>query len=259
MSIIFKGGVKDVSVPTGQKIAINCENGTAIVYYSTSPASPDTFYESSRVTNGSSTLGTFTSDRVIRIEAKGDNVTYDVAVTPAVLSINHNDLEGLDGGTTDEYYHLTSSKYAYANAMDQSVATTVSPTFSGMVSTGDIYNTAWTDYGGTSTVTGWSSTSTKVINYKRVGNLVFVGFYINGTSDSVNTSFTLPITSSNTSIDFGGAMETAYDNSVNLTVATRVSMDPNGTLVAMYTDMATGVWTASGTKIVRGSFWYEAA
>lgn len=118
MGIIFNGGSKDIYVPQGQKIAINCENGTAIVYYSTSPNSPDLFYEQTRITNSTSTLGTFVNDRIIRVEAYGDSVTYDVAVSPAPLPIDHNDLMSLQGGTTDEYYHLTSNEYIDFQSMN---------------------------------------------------------------------------------------------------------------------------------------------
>ena len=45
--------------------------------------------------------------------------------------VTHNNLPGLQGGTATERYHLNSAPYAYANVMNQTVATTASPTFAG--------------------------------------------------------------------------------------------------------------------------------
>lgn len=47
-------------------------------------------------------------------------------------SFNHNDLNMIQGGTTDEYYHLTATEHGYIN---QDVKTTASPTFNQIIST----------------------------------------------------------------------------------------------------------------------------
>src|SRR3990167_5861782 len=52
----------------------------------------------------------------------------------------------------------------------------------------------WADYGGTSTITGWSSFTNQKIFYTKVGKLVFVAFDLNGTSNATTVSFTLPYT-----------------------------------------------------------------
>ena len=113
---------------------------------------------------------------------------------------------------------------------------------------------AWTNYGATSTVVGWSSTTQKVIYYKKVGKLVFVTFAISGTSDSASTSFTLPYAVSNLvqidlvirAVDSGsyiyGLMEIGASSVANF-----------------YTTLAGVAWTASGTKTIIGQFWYESA
>jgi len=44
----------------------------------------------------------------------------------------HNELAGLQGGTSDEYYHLTQSAYNNLYQQDQEVLTTSSPTFAGI-------------------------------------------------------------------------------------------------------------------------------
>jgi len=60
------------------------------------------------------TLNSLTGDLTI---AAGDNVGVSVAGTTITISANegitnHNDLSGLQGGTTNEYYHWTASDYA---------------------------------------------------------------------------------------------------------------------------------------------------
>ena len=48
----------------------------------------------------------------------------------------HNDLSGLQGGTTSEYYHLTSSAYNHLKNQDQEVLTSSTPTFSSLIING---------------------------------------------------------------------------------------------------------------------------
>lgn len=61
---------------------------------------------------------------------KWDGTPKELMVDLAALAVNHNtDLTGLQGGGATERYHLNAAPYAYANAMDQDVDTTASPTF----------------------------------------------------------------------------------------------------------------------------------
>jgi hypothetical protein len=48
------------------------------------------------------------------------------------------------------------------------------------------------DYFATSTKVGWSAYTASNLSYMRVGNLLHVFFYIDGTSNSATTSVTLP-------------------------------------------------------------------
>lgn len=132
-----------------------------------------------------------------------------------------------------------------------------------VLSAGDIYTTAWTDYTATSTIVGWSSFTAgrKFIMYKKVGKLIFVSFHLEGTSDAVTTTFTLPATSVTvgTVHSFSAGLGQAYDNSAAVTTNAVVSLPNNSATAACFTSFAAGGWTASGTKIVQGQFWYEAA
>ena len=118
MSIIFKGGSVDVTVPVSQKIGISARNGaTAIVYYSTFPNSPERYYEQTRITDAYTELGTFTGDKKVRVEAQDGDVLYDVAASPSLST-------------------------EYSAAMNQGVATTDSPSFAGLTSTNHMNITA---------------------------------------------------------------------------------------------------------------------
>ncbi len=98
MNVIDAGGKQDLTIPEGQKIAILCENSTAIVFFSTFPNSPVTYYEQSRITNDNVELGTFTGDKKIRIEAQNGPVIYDIAVAPSITTL-HDDVE-IEGTAT---------------------------------------------------------------------------------------------------------------------------------------------------------------
>ena len=112
----------------------------------------------------------------------------------------------------------------------------------------------WTDYSGTSTVTGWSSFTNKQIYYKRVGNLVFVKFRLAGTSDATNANFTLPITAEG---DYNGACWGRDDTGTR--AATIFFVDGSVPDVDIYWGGSATGFTASGTKECNGMFWYEAA
>lgn len=115
---------------------------------------------------------------------------------------------------------------------------------------------AWTDYSATSTVTGWSAFTSKQVLYLRGSKLVFVRYFISGTSDAVGASFTLPQAATRGAIrDVGRAQDNggAY-------VPGLISMDIGAALVNLGANAnVPSNFTASGTKSVTGSFFYEIA
>lgn len=114
----------------------------------------------------------------------------------------------------------------------------------------------WVDYFATSTIVGWAAGKTGTIYTKKIGKTVFVQFSITGTSDNATTTFTVPYAKANDadlvsvypSIDNGSAM-----------VAAVFAFTKNQSTVTFYKDAAAGAFTASGTKNIRGQFFYEAA
>lgn len=121
---------------------------------------------------------------------------------------------------------------------------------------GDLYtDNGWTDYSGTSTVTGWSSFTSKQICCKKVGKLVFCAFNLNGTSNTGTSSFTLPYTSAANPVAFQ-SVHSGSDNGGAYAFG-RAGIAANSNLVSLYKDAASTAWTASGAKHIRGLIWYE--
>jgi hypothetical protein len=119
---------------------------------------------------------------------------------------------------------------------------------------GDIITTVWTDYSATSTITGWTSYTTKVIEYKKVGNLVFVNFRIAGTSNANTTSFTLPHNETHT----GDPINVIVTRDAGTWATGHISVI-TGTAHAIPTQgAAASAWTTTGLKEIYGQFWYEA-
>ena len=110
---------------------------------------------------------------------------------------------------------------------------------------------AWRDYGAVSTIIGWSAFTVKELYYLKASGLMFVMYRIAGTSNSVNTSFTLP-----SAIKAGVTIEipiAGADNGVYLT--TRICLLTGGSnIVNFYSALGSAAWTASGTKAIGGQF-----
>ena len=112
----------------------------------------------------------------------------------------------------------------------------------------------WTDYSGTSTITGWTSYTAEVIKYKKIGKLVFVMFLIGGESDTNNANFTLPFVGE---IDIAGACWGRDDGGTR--APTLFYIDASGPDVDIYWGGSLTGFTNSGTKETYGQFWYESA
>ena len=130
---------------------------------------------------------------------------------------------------------------------------------------GEVYSTAWTDYYSSSTIVGWSSLTSgrRQIMYRTLGDMVWVSFHLEGVSNSTSATFTVPYTAVAiaTSHSFSIALGFTYDNSVYLDPGYgRVSNNEN-VFHCMVAGANTGApgWTASGSKIVEGEFWYVKA
>jgi hypothetical protein len=118
-----------------------------------------------------------------------------------------------------------------------------------------VTSVAWTDYTASSTITGWSSTTTEEVWYKKIGNLMFVQFHISGTSDAGDASFTLPY-SQQGDLQLNIVLRVRDDG----TLLTGLGILPvSSSTLSCYKNLTGNAFTASGSKLVIGQFWYEVA
>lgn len=111
-------------------------------------------------------------------------------------------------------------------------------------------------YQDTSTIIGWDTYSDYFINYQKICSFVCVNFLIIGNSDNAATSFTLPYTPVSDSPIQSGPIR-ATDSGVPVPDAIYYIVAGEA-IVRFYTTAAGAGWTASGSKEIRGSFFYWA-
>lgn len=122
---------------------------------------------------------------------------------------------------------------------------------------GDFYSAPWQNYGASSTIGGFSVIIVRDIYYKKIGKLVFVNFYIRGTSNSDSLYFTLPFTSASTMatiFSLGCESNSAWQ-------AAHGSGQLGGSSATVYTYInviGTG-FAATNEKAVQGQFFYQIA
>lgn len=83
--IIYPYGTKDVTVTAGEYLTVSALEGKAKIYLGVSdPNMPTTFSYSQTLNQEEVTLGTYSTDQVVRIDAKAGKVIYDTGATPSV-------------------------------------------------------------------------------------------------------------------------------------------------------------------------------
>jgi hypothetical protein len=123
---------------------------------------------------------------------------------------------------------------------------------------GDIYSYAWTEWGASSTVVGFSSLSSKLLAFKRIGKMVWFWFYFYGASNATNFTFTLPYAAKNANPQPRGAMNWVYNNGATaFALGDHWTLPIDSTVVScLKSDSATG-WTNTNNKGAIGSGFYE--
>jgi len=112
-----------------------------------------------------------------------------------------------------------------------------------------VEKTSWVDYSATSTVVGWSSFTDKVILYKVIDDAVIINFYIQGTSNATNASFTI---ANNATIFQNNLGVLIVNNGVFLTTPGRVVANIGSNIINIFRDAVSTVYTNSGVKRVQG-------
>ena len=151
---------------------------------------------------------------------------------------------GLPDGTVDND--------TVASGLASSKLTGALPAISGASLTGIVTDPV--DYASSSTTVGWSgfTSNRKILWITVVGKLMNVSWHLEGTSNSVTTSFTVP----HAIVGFGVVNYSAssiygYTNST-AELGGMARMSSGGTVVTI--SRPSGSWATSGTKITAGSF-----
>lgn len=110
---------------------------------------------------------------------------------------------------------------------------------------------AWVDYSATSTITGWSSYTTKLIQYQVVGNIMRVMVQIEGTGTGTSVSFTLPKSATAWGTQYF-ILHTRNNTTQSASVATVAA---NGSTVTVSNSASTtSSWTNGVGRDVQGQF-----
>jgi hypothetical protein len=113
--------------------------------------------------------------------------------------------------------------------------------------------TVWTDYSGSTTLGGFSSTTTLNVRYKYTSSdVMLVAWYIAGTSNATTFSFTLPA-SVNAAIPTQGGIHHSLNNTTTQGMASSV-ISASGSTVNLFlgNNITTNTWTSGGTKLCYG-------
>ena len=107
------------------------------------------------------------------------------------------------------------------------------------------------------TIVGWASYTTVEVYYRTIGNMVFVQFKIDGTSNTTTATFTLPyaMTADLTHLE---TMVRAMDNG-SWQAAGVGELGASSSTFSCYSAQDGSAFTNSGQKIIAGEFFYEKA
>lgn len=140
------------------------------------------------------------------------------------------------------------AKSATANSFVKNSAASNNPAWAVPATTDLSDVTAWTDYSATSTINGWSSFTTKFIQYYKIGKLVTVQFFLSGTSNSATTNFTVPFTTVNTAGTRVFMLTSAIvDNGVGFAMPGVVASAINSSVISLVRDNLNN-FAAAGSK-----------
>lgn len=142
-----------------------------------------------------------------------------------------------------------------ANIADVAVTNTKLSTSAGEI------GAAWSTW--TPTLTGFSANPTNsVYYYKQVGKIVYlmIAQTTAGTSNATGFTISLPVTARTLTNAIWSATGTGTDNGTTLTQPCLGLIQSGGTVLNLYKDTSTNVWTAAGNKRVAWlNIFYEAA
>ena len=116
---------------------------------------------------------------------------------------------------------------------------------------GKVDKTNWVDISNTSTIVGFSIIVDRRILYKIVDNIMFINFYIGGTSNAPTFTFTLPNNAIDTIFTSSGI---GFNNGITLTTPSRIQVIAGSNVITLLRDISGATWTNANAKGVGGEF-----
>lgn len=206
-----------------------------------------------------------TASRVAGIGASKEVLSLDTATYPSLAELAF--VKGLTSAAqTQINTKVTGTASALTKVDDTNVTLTLGGTptiallqatsltlgWTGILASGRGGADAWVDYSASSTIVGWSVFTTKQILYQVGYKTITVLFYLQGTSNSTSTTFTLPTAMS--AVEF---MEMCRNNDNGTSGSGRFFIAASGSTVTFNQALNGGAWTAAGTKSIMGGFEYK--
>ncbi len=108
----------------------------------------------------------------------------------------------------------------------------------------------WTDFSGTSIITGWVAPSITFLRYTRTGKVLTIRGRITGTSNSTSTSFTIPFTLANLGTGQGDFSLLYTNNSISSATAGVLVGADNSNVISFFRDGSFTNWNNTGTKTI---------
>jgi hypothetical protein len=116
--------------------------------------------------------------------------------------------------------------------------------------------TSWVDYSASSTIVGWSSfTANKFIWYKIIDGIMFVNFYLEGTSNATTATFTLP--NVNTMLYMSLSAFIINNGGITTNQVGRITVPNGSSTVTVNRDNVGIAFTPSGSKTIAGQFFIK--
>jgi len=113
----------------------------------------------------------------------------------------------------------------------------------------------WNDFFTSGLVTGWSSLSINLLQYRYLNlDTILIDYYLSGVSNSTSVGFLLPVVPSSSNYYSTGL---SVDNGVSVVNPARVFLSAGNKSVIITKDLSGANWTNSGTKSIAGQFIYR--
>jgi len=188
------------------------------------------------------------------IVSSGSTHTFNI---PNASAANRGLLTSADWTT---FNSKASTAYVDAKVTDAIVdgVTTVAPSqnavFDALALKTD--KTDWVDYTAISTIVGWSSfTANKFIWYKIIDGIMFVNFYLEGTSNATTATFTLP--NVNTMLYMSLSAFIINNGGITTNQVGRITVPNGSSTVTVNRDNVGIAFTPSGSKTIAGQFFIK--